>query len=36
MMRVVLALVMTAVVGAALAGCKAEVQETHGQVGAAR
>ena len=36
MMRVLLALVMTAMVGAALVGCKAEVQETHGNIGAAR
>ena len=36
MMRVLLALVMTAMVGAALAGCRAEVQETHGHIGAAR
>ena len=36
MMRVLLALVMTAVVGAALVGCKAKVEETHGHIGAAQ
>jgi len=36
MMRVLLALVMTAIVGATLVGCKAEVEEAHGHVGAAR
>ena len=36
MMRVVLALVMTAIVGATLVGCKAEVEETHGHISAAR
>jgi len=36
MVRVLLALVMTAIVGATLAGCRAEVQETRGQIGAAR
>jgi len=36
MMRVLLALVMTAIVGATLVGCRAEVEETHGQIGAAR
>ena len=36
MLRVLLALVMTAMVGAVLTGCKAEVQETHGHIGAAR
>jgi hypothetical protein len=36
MVRVLLALVMTAIVGASLAGCKAKVEETHGQIGAAR
>jgi len=35
-MRVLLALVMTAIVGATLVGCRAEVEETHGQIGAAR
>jgi hypothetical protein len=36
MMRVLLALVMTAMVGASLVGCKAQVEETHGHIGAAR
>jgi len=36
MMRVLLALVMTAIVGASLVGCKAQVEETHGHIGAAR
>jgi hypothetical protein len=36
MVRVLLALVMTAMVGASLMGCKAQVEETHGQIGAAR
>ena len=36
MMRVLLALVMTAIVGAALTGCRAEVEESHGHIGAAR
>jgi len=36
MVRVLLALVMTAIVGATLVGCRAEVQETRGQIGAAR
>jgi hypothetical protein len=36
MMRVLLALVMTAIVGATLVGCRAEVEETHGQISAAR
>jgi hypothetical protein len=36
MMRVLLALVMTAIVGATLVGCRAEVEETHGHISAAR
>lgn len=36
MVRVLLALVMTAMVGASLVGCKAQVEETHGHIGAAR
>ena len=36
MLRVLLAFVMAAVVGAALTGCKAEVEETHGHIGSAR
>ena len=36
MVRVLLALVMTAMVGASLVGCKAQVEETHGQISAAR
>jgi hypothetical protein len=36
MVRVLLALVMTAMVGASLVGCKAQVEETHGRIGAAR
>jgi hypothetical protein len=36
MVRVLLALVVTAMVGASLVGCKAQVEETHGQIGAAR
>jgi len=36
MVRVLLALVMTAMVASALVGCKAEVEETHGNIGSAR
>jgi len=36
MVRVLLALVMTAIVGASLVGCKAEVEETRSNVGAAK
>ena len=36
MVRVLLALVMTAIVGVSLVGCKAQVEETHGHIGAAR
>lgn len=36
MMRVLLAFVMAAIVGASLVGCRAEVEETHGHIGAAR
>ena len=36
MVRVLLALVMTAIVGASLVGCRAEVEEAHGHIGAAR
>lgn len=36
MTRVLLALVMTALVGAALVGCKAEVEKTSSNIGAAR
>jgi hypothetical protein len=36
MVRVLLALVMMAVVGASLVGCKAKVEETRSNVGAAQ
>ncbi len=36
MVRVLLVLVMTAIVGASLVGCKAQVEETRGHVSAAR
>jgi len=36
MTRVLLALVMTAIVGATMVGCKAKVEETHGHISAAR
>jgi len=36
MVRVLLALVMTAMVAATLVGCKAEVQETRANIGSAR
>jgi hypothetical protein len=36
MVRVLLALVMTAIVGATLVGCRAEVEEAHAPIGSAR
>ena len=36
MVRILLALVMTAMVTATLVGCKAEVEETRTNIGAAR
>ena len=36
MVRVLLALVMTAIVGASLVGCRAEVEETRGNISVAR
>ena len=36
MVRILLALVMTAMVAATLVGCKAEVEETRGNIGATR